>query len=129
LNDLLVGINGQLIALDPATGQTRWKVMLYDSGLVTFVLTDDLVIATGMNDHLVGVDRRTGTERFRTRTSDYGKATMLLAGDQLFVAKAGVLDCFGLDGTRRWKEGFKGMGNRSVSLGFGNQVVQADNVK
>lgn len=126
MNDLLVGLNGHLFALDPATGQTRWKVVLASTGLVTFVLTDELVIATTTNDHLVGIDRPTGTERFRSRTSGSGKATMLLSGDQLFVAKAGVLECFRLDGTLRWKESFPGMGNRSVSLGLGDQVVLAD---
>jgi outer membrane protein assembly factor BamB len=126
MKDVIVGINGSLVAIDPSTGKTRWKVVLSSAGLVSFAFVADLVIASSTDNSLVAVDRNTGTERFRVRTSEHGKATLLVAGEQLFVAKAGVLECFGLDGTRRWKEGFPGMGNFSVSLGCGDQVVQAD---
>lgn len=123
---LLVGINGHIIAMDPLTGQRRWAVVLGETGLVSFAVNDELVIASAADDQLVGVERNTGQVRFRARTSRSGKATVLLAGDAVFVAKAGELECFGLDGVRRWHDEFKGMGLFSVALALGNQVLQPD---
>ncbi|MDX2015766.1 MAG: PQQ-binding-like beta-propeller repeat protein [Myxococcaceae bacterium] len=126
MNALLVGLNGHVVALQPHTGDMLWKVDLCGQGLVTFAVNDSLVVASGTNDVLVGIDRSTGQERFRVKTSSFGKATVLLEHDRVFVVKAGVLECFGLDGQQRWREGFAGMGNRSVSLALGHQVVLAD---
>lgn len=126
MNDLLVGINGRLFSLDARTGQRRWTVVLGETGLVTFAVNDELVIASGQDQQLVGVERLTGTERFRVTTAGFGKATLLLDSDAVFVAKSGELECFGLDGVRRWHDGFKGMGVRSVSLALGHQVSQSD---
>lgn len=129
---LVVGIGGNVLGLDRATGEERWRVEVdprFDggTGTIELVVHRGRVIATGSTKDIVFIDYLTGEELARIQTSGgKGRASMLVDGDVLIVGKEGRIDCYTLDGDYRWENGLKGLGYGELALGFPDNVRQAD---
>jgi outer membrane protein assembly factor BamB len=98
--------DGGLYALDPATGQTRWRhdarAPVYSG--VGVHGTDTLMFGT-MDGSVVLLDRRTRKETFRAKTGGGVVTTPVIAGNTLIVGSRDyMLHGFNLaDGSPAWK--------------------------
>ena len=125
---LVVGIHGNLVGIDRATGAILWKNGLEEGGYGTvyIALSQGRVFASAGGKRVFAVDMRTGATLWSAETSGYGRATMLVELDEIYVAKSGYLDCFDRYGNRRWTQKLEGLGTGPVALGVPGNVAQAD---
>jgi outer membrane protein assembly factor BamB len=124
----VVGIKGEVIAIDPEDGRIRWRNGMPQAGLgvVELLIGNGLVIAAGPGVAIHAIDYRTGETQWTATHSSAGRATMVVRGERLYVAKGGEINCFDLRGQRLWTQSLSGMGMGSVSLGFPGVVRQGD---
>ncbi|WP_049917810.1 outer membrane protein assembly factor BamB family protein [Haloferax denitrificans] len=105
--------DGTLVAYEPSDGSVRWRVPVGDVGRTTVLgsqayLTRD---RDGGRQELLAFDRETG-ERLWANPTGYQIRAVEPTDDAVFVGSRvddpdggilGRVDCFGLDGTRRWR--------------------------
>lgn len=125
---LVVGLNGRLMAFDAHSGASRWEHKLPTGhGEVEVLVHEGRVYASSgfqlmcisyPDGRLLGTIDLPGTYK--------GRPTMLLEGCRLYVGLLGEICCFDLDGQLLWHDGLAGKGVGSVSLGFPDNVRQAD---
>ncbi len=128
---LVVGLNGRVFGVDPATGAHVWEHALSSvpSGEVELMIHGARVFASNgrklacfeyPSGRPVGVVDIPGAYK--------GRPTMLLENDRLLVATRGELSCYNMDGQLLWHDPFAGKGVGSMSLGFPGNVRQADDI-
>jgi outer membrane protein assembly factor BamB len=124
---LVVGVSGRVLGLDRASGDVVWRVPLRDAAReeVFLTVTTDTVYASAHAPHVFAFDYQTGILRWTADTTCAGRASIVISGGDVFVAKGGTIDCFGLDGARRWSQRMDPEDARTA-LGFPGNVVQAD---
>jgi len=126
---LVVGLNSRVFGVDPASGRRVWEHLLDSTpaGEVELLVHGGRVFATNgrvlacleyPSGRLVGTRHLPGTFK--------GRPTMLLEAGRLFVGTRGELTCYDMDGHELWHDGFPGKGVGSMSLGFPDNVRQAD---
>lgn len=118
---LAPGLN-RLVALDPASGEIRWRSDVGAHGETAIAATDGTVYVAGSGP--VAVDARTGTVRWRADGGD-----TLAVGDGVYTTQnvngTGGIFAHDLDGERRWQLALgKIVGSASVLDGT---VYVADN--
>jgi outer membrane protein assembly factor BamB len=125
---LIVGIGGQVVGIDAATGQTRWEDGLKGGGYgeVALAATERHVFASAAGSMLFCFNYSTGELLWRADTTSSGRATIVVQGERVFVAKGGEVNCFTLDGRRQWSQKLPGKGFGSIAMGFPGNLVQAD---
>ncbi len=116
---LIVAMNGEIAALDRASGEELWRAAIHGAGLgrVTLLSSDGVVYAASEEERLVCLDAATGEKRWERITTAYGRATLAIRGDALYVARGSHLEC--LDrrtGNVRWTKNVRGMGKGVASL-------------
>jgi outer membrane protein assembly factor BamB len=124
---LVIGNGGNVVGLDPATGQTRWEVNTKGAGAVELAIEGGVVIAA--NDVNVSfIDYATGYVHAIVPLSGdkLGRPTMVVSNGQLFIGRPGEICCMTLRGQPVWKKELLGRGLRSISLGFPGNIRQAD---
>ncbi len=101
------GRDGQLYALDLATGRQRWKITHDGSSWMLGTASDDrsVFVGGGSSSIVQAVDPATGAERWRTRTRGAVFAPPVLAGHTLLAGDFGgtlwALDA--ATGAPRWR--------------------------
>jgi glucose dehydrogenase len=124
---LLVGLNGQLFALDRESGEIRWENQLGRSGGDVFVaMRYGLVVASPPTSTIYCVDYATGETLWQAETTSAGQTTILIEPDCIVVGKAGYLDCFDHDGGKLWDQPLEGKGIGAVALAFPGNIAQGD---
>ena len=126
---VICATQGEIAAIDRADGHVRWKDGLPGGGYgPVAIYVDAQVVYASPRDGsmLFCLDYATGETFWRAETASSGRATILAHGDDVFVCKGGVLDCFDRRGVRRWTQPLKGMGFTSAALGIPGLSVQAD---
>lgn len=124
---LVIGNGGNVLGLDPMTGNTRWEVTTKGAGAVELAIEGGVVIAA--NDVNVSfIDYSTGHVHaiVPLSTDKMGRPTMVVAGGHLFIGRPGEICCMTLRGQPVWKKDLLGRGLRSISLGFPGNIRQAD---
>ena len=96
----LVG-NGAVIAIDPKTGQPKWKFQMYDvtdAGILT--TAGDVLFTGGREGYFHALDARTGTELWKTNLGGAimsAPVTYSVDGKQYVIVNSGnVMTTFGL---------------------------------
>ncbi|RDZ62467.1 hypothetical protein C5B90_14920 [Haloferax sp. Atlit-12N] len=104
--------DGTLVAYEPSDGSVRWRTPIGDAGR-TMVLGSQVYLTRDRPDGrqgLLAFDRETGEKRWANPTG-YQIRAVEATDDAVFVGSRvddpdggilGRVDCFGLDGTRRW---------------------------
>jgi outer membrane protein assembly factor BamB len=125
---VIVGINGQVIGIDAASGQQRWQDGLKGGGYgeVALAATDRHVFASAQGSMLFCFNYATGELLWKEETTSSGRASIVVQDERVYVAKGGEVNCFTFEGRRLWSQGLPGMGFGSVSIGFPGNIVQAD---
>ena len=85
--DLIVGIGGHVVAVDPATGEELWRTKLKGGSFVTLRQGPDRVYA-GAGGELFGLDRATGEILWNNRLKGLGVGVLAFEGDDATVASA-----------------------------------------
>ncbi len=127
---LVIGINGNLYAVDRTTGEPRWHNDLPGGryGVVALAIGHGVVIASADGAQIFCLDYATGHTRWTQPTQARGRATLVMEADHVVCAKSGYLDCFALDGKKLWSQPLKGAGQDQIALGYPGNVVQADDI-
>jgi len=125
---LVVGLGGNVVGLDRATGAVRWKNVLSGGGLeeVFIALRYGVLAVSAGGKGVYRLDYATGATLWRSETTAPGRATILVELDLIIVAKGGYLDTFGHDGLPRWSQPLEGMGIGRVALALPGNIAQAD---
>ena len=124
---LVIGNGGNVLGLDPQTGQTRWEVNPKGAGAVELAIEGGVVIAA--NDvNVAFIDYSSGYVHAIVPLSGdkMGRPTMVVANGHLYIGRPGEICCMSLRGQVVWKKELLGRGLRSVSLGFPGNIRQAD---
>lgn len=124
---IVVAFNAQVFGMDTATGTRLWshKGNAFNTAART-VVHGERVFVVGMHeDDLICFHLERGTELWRRPCQTSGMSMMVVDG-RLFLASAGQVECFSLDGELLWFDGFKGCGMGPVSLAVDGQSVQPD---
>ena len=100
--DLIIGIGGHVVALDPATGAEFWRTKLKNSEYVTVRHDQDRVYA-GADGELYALDRATGTIVWHNKLERLGLGLVTFSGEHsatvaAVAAKAAALEGFSLGG-------------------------------
>ncbi len=125
---LVVGLAGNVYAIDRATGELRWHNELKGGGYGEVAIAVDygVVIASAGSAMVFCLDYLSGAVRWKHATQSPGRATILIEPDQIVCAKGGYVDCFTPDGNQLWGQPLRGAGAARVALGYPGNVVQAD---
>lgn len=125
---LIVGINGQVLGIDVASGAVKWEDGLKGGGYgeVALAATDRHVFASALAAMLFCFDYATGRLLWKEETSASGRASVVVQDERVYVAKGGEINCFTFEGRRLWAQPLPGRGLGSVSIGFPGNIVQAD---
>jgi outer membrane protein assembly factor BamB len=125
---LVIGIHGQVLGVDAASGEIRWQDGLKGGGYgeVALAISETHVVASALHGKVFCFRYPTGEPLWEASTSAMGRATIVIEGELVFVAKNGEVDCFSLDGRRLWSQPLKGKSVGRIALGFPGNVVQAD---
>lgn len=125
---LIVGLRGNVYALDRITGEPRWHNALPAGGFeeVTLAVGFGVVVASAHGGAIYCLDYVTGQIRWRQDTQHRGRATILLEPDQIVCAKNGSVDCYAPDGRLLWQQPLAGAGYGRAALGYPGNVMQAD---
>jgi outer membrane protein assembly factor BamB len=116
---LVVGMNGEIAALDQRTGEELWRASIHGAGLgrVTLLVHGDLVYAASEEELVVCLDAATGHKRWERATTAYGRATLAIRGEDLFVARGSHVECLErLTGSSRWTRIVRGMGKGIATI-------------
>lgn len=126
---LVVALHGNVVGLDTESGEVRWKNGLLAGGYgeveIAFLGEADAVLASAFGARLFCLDYRTGAERWAVDTTSAGHATLIVEGGRIYLAKAGVIDCFTLEGVMLWSQLLTGLGTGHAALGFHGNVRHA----
>ena len=124
---LVVAFNDVVRGLDETTGAVVWRAALPAFARpIAIEVTGDRVYAAAGGAAPVCLDLATGAVLWSAHLATHGRATLLLDGDALYVATAGEVECYGIDGQRRWHNGFPGEGIGEVAIGVPGRVAQGD---
>jgi outer membrane protein assembly factor BamB len=94
--------SGEIVGLDPATGEVRWTVDGSRRG-VSFAVVEDLVFLLDEDQRFVALDAATGEMRWRSAVRGVRPDRALIRGDEVLIAHGGALTALGLrDGATRW---------------------------
>ncbi|MBC9988370.1 hypothetical protein E4P24_18675 [Haloferax sp. AS1] len=104
--------DGTLAAYEPSDGSARWRVPIGDVGWTMVLGSQAYLIRRGDGrQELLAFDRETGEKRWANPTG-YQIRAVEATDDAVFVGTRvddpdggvlGQIDCFGLDGMRRWQ--------------------------
>ncbi len=101
------GRDGNLYALDVASGALRWQATHDGSSWILATAIDDgaVYVASGSAQIVAAADLRTGTERWRHATGGAVFSSLTIAGDTLYFADIdGNLEAVDkATGARRWR--------------------------
>ena len=126
---LIVGLGGEVVALDVRTGAEVWRNQMPGggTGVVELLVGKGLVIATAWGAAIHAIDYESGLTLWRApHPASGGRATMLFEGDALYVAKSGQVARFTLGGELLWNAKLRGLGTGSAAMGFSGNARQAD---
>ncbi|MCC6528382.1 MAG: PQQ-binding-like beta-propeller repeat protein [Polyangiaceae bacterium] len=124
---LIIALHGKVAALDAETGEVRWKNGLTAGGYgeVEIAFVEDALVVSAFGARLFCLDYLTGAERWAVDTTSAGHASIIVEAGRIFVAKAGVVDCFDLAGNRLWSQLLTGIGTGHAALGFHGNLRHA----
>jgi outer membrane protein assembly factor BamB len=125
---LVVGLNRRVMGFDAHSGKPRWEhVLPQGSSEVEIVVHEGRVYASsGYQLMCLGYPDGRLIDTIALPGTYKGRPTMLVEGDRLYVGLRGEICCFDLAGQLLWHDGLSGKGVGSVSLGFPDNVRQAD---
>jgi outer membrane protein assembly factor BamB len=125
---LVVGIGGRVIALDRATGTTRWSTRLVpgDDAEVYVALRYGVLAVSAFRARIFVLDYQTGEPRWTAQTSSSGRATIVIEPDLIVCAKGGEIDCWDHEGRHLWTRGVPDETPSRAALAFPGNVAQAD---
>jgi len=87
----LVEANGQLTAVDAATGEIAWDVTFPSPQLAGAAVANDIVFTGGLDGVVHGLDTKTGEEVFTYQAPAGLNAPLAIAGDTLYIPAGGPL--------------------------------------
>ena len=97
LDVVFIGIGHNIVAIDTATGEERWRTKLKRGSYVTIHVTQDAVFA-GAGGELFCLDPATGALRWKNRLPGlgmglltFGESTASIATDAAAQAAAGAM--------------------------------------
>jgi outer membrane protein assembly factor BamB len=127
---LILGVTGEVHAVDRKTGEPRWKNGLAGGGLGEVVIDvhDELVVVAA-GPLLAGLDYLTGSERWRAEISLLGHATVLIDDGCVICSKGREVKCFDLNGQLQWTQPLGLLGPSVTALGFPGNVARAHRPK
>ncbi len=116
--------HGEVVALDPATGDVRWRHKMSGSVSAAPVVSGDTVVAVGRDNTALGLDIANGRIRWR-QTSSGGEAGVLGAGSPaaagglaiLPFASGEVVGAVSRNGLRAWSAVVSG-GHSGIARNF-----------
>lgn len=76
---IYIGIYGTVLALDPSTGEERWRVKLKSAHFVSVVLVDDLLLAS-TGGELYSLDKKDGSILWHNKLKGLGHGLVTVAG-------------------------------------------------
>ena len=76
---ILIGIQGTVLALDPTTGDERWRTELKGTSFVNVTLHGRTIVAATRGE-LFGLDASTGTIVWRNKLKGLGTGFITIAG-------------------------------------------------
>lgn len=125
---LVVGLKGRVFGIDRQTGKALWRNDLPGGGgdEVFLAIGYGAVLASAQGPMIYCLDYLTGHERWKWPTHTSGRATILIEPDHIVCAKSGYLDCFSPEGRLLWAQPLYGAGVGRISLGYPENVAQAD---
>ena len=85
--NLIIGIGGHAVAIDPATGKELWRTRLKSSHFVT-VKEEPSCVYAGAGGELFCLDRATGEILWRNRLKGLGLGVIGFSGDSDVVLAA-----------------------------------------
>lgn len=124
---VVADIAGTLIAHDVRTGERRWRREL-GNGASRAVVHRGRVFVVVDNLGLWVLDYATGkTLRDHQGLASWkGVPTLLVDGERVFVASAGELFCFDVEGELLWHDPYRGCGTSSVGVAVPGANASAD---
>ena len=123
---LIIGLNGEVAAIDCVTGERAWHNRLKGGGMgeVALVVTPSHVFASNTGGATLHcLEFGSGEELWRARATASECTTLLMSGDLLLLAKGGYIDCFSQSGEKLWSNKLSGMGMGNCTLGVPGEVV------
>lgn len=82
--------NGEIIAVDAATGGVIWNASVPSMPLGAVVVVNDIVLTAGLEGIVRAFNKADGTEIWNFQLASGVNAPISVAGDQVFVAAAGA---------------------------------------
>jgi len=123
---LIVGAVGEVKAIDVRTGTVAWRVKHGEDLNMDLAIDGPRVLVAQRNDlNLTCYDYATGQLAWVSHTSETGRAQIVVDGPQIYCARAGTIDCFGLDGRLHWSARGS-VAIDQVAFGFAGNVRQVD---
>ena len=88
--DLIIGIKGRVVSVDPWNGNENWRSDALGSGgqAVTLLMMGSKLIVAGHYGELYGVSRNGGSTLWNTRLKGLGYGLVALGGNDIAVANA-----------------------------------------
>lgn len=125
---LILAGSGNVLALDPRTGELRWQHDLRERlgyGPIDLALTDTRVVVAAQSANVLCFEYASGKLLWEARSSRMqGRTTLLLQGPLTFLTRESTVDCFNAAGQRVWTRVVTAAG--AMAMGFPGNVVQAD---
>ena len=126
----VVGIDGKVFGVDPATGRSLWVHDVGGWGPVELAIGDDRVFAISVEPKVTCIEypggRLLGSAKL-PRSEPGGR--LLIEGRQLYVAGAGEVTCVSEQGQVLWTEAFsENRHGRSseIEMGFPHNIRHVD---
>lgn len=92
METLIIGTNGSVACIDPATGNVRWKTLLKSGGLISSTSSQDVsvllrgsIVFAGCAGHLFCIDADAGTILWHNSLEGFGNNDIALAMDGVSV--------------------------------------------
>jgi outer membrane protein assembly factor BamB len=131
---LVVVTGGELKAIDVRNGQVAWRVVVDEGGgpldpaplLDLAILGNRVYVAPRGHKVLHCFDYATGAHVWAAQTTSTFRAQVVADGPQIYVARGGDVDCFGMDGVLRWTAPVTTMRSPQVAFGFAGNIRQVD---
>jgi hypothetical protein len=96
------------------------------AGPVSIAVGSERVMVAAPGRRFLCLSYLDGAELWRAETSfDSGIATILIDAGAVFVARGGVVDCFGIDGAIRWYQPLEGLPAAHVVLALPGRIAEA----
>jgi outer membrane protein assembly factor BamB len=123
---LVVAFKGTVFGIDRSSGKIRWELEIDEGGDIELHIEGKVVIAATAS-RIVFLEYESGDEiRSGDLPGEGGRPTMIVDEENVYVARAGRVVCYGLGGKAKWQQTFGTRAMGPVALGFPGLTRQAD---